>query len=67
MDLPYDNLLKGIVYALNYDYRDDEDAVKKNDMLKSMDLTKALSEITGLDKNLDALKIIAKAYKNGFK
>lgn len=64
MNLPYENLLKGIVYALNYDHKSDDEVIKKSNILQNNDLEEAISEITGLDIKSEALRIIAKEYKN---
>lgn len=63
MGLPYENLLTGIVYALKYDFKEDEDVVKKEEILKEKELNIALSEITGLEKDSKALKLIVEEYK----
>lgn len=64
MELPYKNLLTGIVYALNYDYLEDEEVIKKNEILKEMKLEDAVSKITGLEKDSKALELIVEKYKN---
>lgn len=56
-----DNLIKGIVAALNYKNEADDQAVELAKKLAELELTEALKEITGLD-GQDIIDKIAAAY-----
>lgn len=57
-DLPYENLLRGIIAALRYDYKEDKDVVEIDRMKNEMGLELAVSEITGLKIDSKALNLI---------
>ena len=55
-------LIKGIAGALSYDYSQDEEAVKMQEILKEMGLEKGISYITGLDIRSKEIKLIKNEY-----
>lgn len=61
--LPYNNLLKGIVYALNYDYPKDTDVSLISDILSKLTLKEAIAKITGLKSNSKQVNLISQSYK----
>ena len=57
-------LIKGIAAAFSYDYPLDEEAVKMQNILRKEGLEKGISSITGLDINLNEIKLIKREYEN---
>lgn len=61
-DLEYKYLLKGIVAGLKYDYKEDQDALKIQEIIKENTLNVAIEKITGLDKDSKVVKEIIEEY-----
>ncbi|MFD0051848.1 mannitol-1-phosphate 5-dehydrogenase [Actinomycetes bacterium NPDC127524] len=61
--LAYTNLAKSIASALLFDYREDEEAVKLQDMIKEKGAANALQEISGLSTEDEISKEVIKQYE----
>lgn len=56
------NLIKGIAAALSYDYPNDKEAVKMQDILEENTIEKGIAHITGLDIDLKETALIKNEY-----
>lgn len=67
-NLENENLIKGIAAALSYDYPDDKEAVKMQNILEENTIKKGINIITGLDIDLKETDLIKNEYmkKNFF-
>ncbi|SFC82013.1 D-mannitol 1-phosphate 5-dehydrogenase [Bacillus sp. OV322] len=61
--LAYTNLAKAIASALLFDYQEDEEAVKLQDMIKENGAANALKEISGLSMEDEISKEVIKQYE----
>lgn len=60
--LSYTNLAKAIASALLFDYKEDEEAVKLQQMISEHGVQHALKEVSGLDENSDITKEVLRHY-----
>lgn len=61
-NLENENLIKGIAAALSYDYPDDKEAVKMQNILEENTIKKGINIITGLDIDLKETDLIKNEY-----
>jgi mannitol-1-phosphate 5-dehydrogenase len=61
--LSYENLAKAIAAALHFDFREDEEAVKIQEMLKEHGPLYVLKEVSGLEKDNEIAKEAARQYE----
>ena len=61
--LPYIQLAKAIASALLFDYKEDEEAVKLQAMIKEDGLPLVLKEVSGLDENSEITQEVIRQYK----
>ncbi|WP_419880860.1 mannitol-1-phosphate 5-dehydrogenase [Peribacillus sp. B-H-3] len=61
--LAYTNLAKAIASALLFDYQEDEEAVKLQDMIKENGVANALQEVSGLSREDEISKEVIKQYE----
>ncbi len=61
-NLGNENLIKGIAAALSYDYHNDEEAVRMQDILKQNTIERGIAMITGLDINSKEIASIKDEY-----
>ena len=62
--LAYEHLAKAIAAALCFDYREDEEAVKLQAMLKETSVPAVLKEVSGLDEDSEITKEVVRQYQN---
>lgn len=60
--LSYINLAKAIAAALHFDYQEDPEAVKLQEMIKEKGLPAALKEVSGLEESSEITKEIIRQY-----
>ncbi|WP_074598293.1 mannitol-1-phosphate 5-dehydrogenase [Sediminibacillus halophilus] len=60
--LPFTNLAKAIAAALLFDYQEDEEAMKIQEMLKEHGPAYVLKEVSGLDENSEISKEVIEQY-----
>ncbi|AZU60006.1 mannitol-1-phosphate 5-dehydrogenase [Neobacillus mesonae] len=60
--LSYSNLAKAIAAALHFDYQEDPEAVKLQEMIKEKGVPAVLQEVSGLEENNEITKEIVKQY-----
>lgn len=61
--LSYTNLAKAIASALLFDYKEDEEAVKLQQMINEKGVKHALQEVSALDENNDIAKEVLRHYE----
>jgi len=61
--LSYTNLAKAIASALLFDYKEDEEAVKLQQMINEKGVKQALKEVSGLDENSEIMKEVLRHYE----
>ncbi|MDP4154500.1 MAG: hypothetical protein Q8929_02585, partial [Bacillota bacterium] len=61
--LSISNLAKAIAAALLFDYQDDEEAVKLQEMIKEKGVLHVLKEVSGLDESDELTQEIMKHYQ----
>ncbi|MBS4175560.1 mannitol-1-phosphate 5-dehydrogenase [Bacillus sp. FJAT-49736] len=62
--LPYTNLAKAIASALLFDYKEDEEAVKLQEMIHLQGVKHVLKEISGLDENSEITSEVLRHYED---
>ncbi|MED4206862.1 mannitol-1-phosphate 5-dehydrogenase [Neobacillus mesonae] len=60
--ISYSNLAKAIAAALHFDYQEDPEAVKLQEMIKEKGVPAVLQEVSGLEENNEITKEIVKQY-----